>query len=72
MADRQPTVGDWEIPHLLRHSPLDLLGPTTWAAADLIEQLWAAGDALANAMRSGGDTGRDRAIDAWDALRHRG
>lgn len=37
--------------------------------AEEIKKLRAAGDQMAQAMKSGGDAGWDRAIDNWDALR---
>lgn len=43
---------------------------TAIAAAKEIETLRAAGDQMAQAMKSGGDTGWDRAIDNWDEIRH--
>jgi hypothetical protein len=38
-------------------------------AADEIERLRAAGDALVTAMQSGSDAGWDAAIDAWQEAR---
>lgn len=39
-------------------------------AAEQIERLIDAGDALVNVLRSGSDTGWDNAIDAWEDVRH--
>jgi hypothetical protein len=41
-----------------------------YQAADEIERLRAAGDALATVMQSGSDAGWDAAIDAWQEARH--
>lgn len=41
----------------------------TTDAADMIEWLRAAGDALVSVLRSGSDTGCDAAIDAWEEAR---
>lgn len=45
---------------------------TALAAAKEIELLRAAGDQMAQAMRSGGDAGWDKAIDKWDKIRNDG
>lgn len=39
------------------------------AMRDEIERLRAAGDALADALRSGSDSGWDKAIDDWEEAR---
>lgn len=49
--------------------PNTAAGEVCREAADEIERLRAAGDALADALRSGSDSGWDAAIDAWEARR---
>lgn len=62
-------MSDWDLLRQLRRAPLVELGPLSWVAADVIEQLLVAGDALAAVMRSGSDAGWDAAVDAWDVVR---